>query len=126
MNYLEWCIREAARLEINGSSFRLVMKDGLSVSLPRDNVTYAVPKDYLVCLYTPSVHFNERLFSNPHKFDPERYAPGTKLSHWRSLFSNVGIYVFFITTKDVRRTKDTNIAFSFLVVDHTHVSGDVL
>eukprot|EP00698_Gefionella_okellyi_P006863 TRINITY_DN1652_c0_g1_i2.p1 TRINITY_DN1652_c0_g1~~TRINITY_DN1652_c0_g1_i2.p1 ORF type:complete len:327 (-),score=72.68 TRINITY_DN1652_c0_g1_i2:161-1141(-) len=69
MTYLGHCINEAARLEVVGSSFRAVLND-------QRYKQFTIPKGYIVCLYTASVHLNDSMFSDANRFDPDRYLPG--------------------------------------------------
>ncbi len=65
MTFLGNVVLEAARLEISGGSFRLVMKT-------HTYKNFVLPKGHLVTVYTPSVHRNPELFPNPDTFDPDR------------------------------------------------------
>eukprot|EP01112_Ceratiomyxa_fruticulosa_P022368 TRINITY_DN8167_c0_g1_i1.p1 TRINITY_DN8167_c0_g1~~TRINITY_DN8167_c0_g1_i1.p1 ORF type:complete len:498 (-),score=82.41 TRINITY_DN8167_c0_g1_i1:179-1672(-) len=90
-------VLEAGRLEISGNSFRRVMNDKFvdvhhnqfdyehnsnsennSESNEKESsrsTRYLLPKDYLVCLYSPSVHWTPKIYSNPENFEPSRFMP---------------------------------------------------
>lgn len=72
--YMELVLKESSR-----------MHPALALSLPEKTVKpvtdlggYQIPKGTPVCVDTHSLNFSEQFWENPDKFDPERFANGTK------------------------------------------------
>lgn len=72
--YMEMVLKESAR-----------MHPALALSLPEKTVKqvtdlggYQIPKGTPVCVDTHSLNLSEHYWENPDKFDPERFANGTK------------------------------------------------
>ncbi len=65
MIYLNYCIMESARLEMQGNTTRMAMQDLTYLDL-------RIPAGSILSFYGDSIHRDETLFQNASIFDPER------------------------------------------------------
>ena len=79
MPILDVCLRETIRMTLSGASLRRVMP---KATTPIINGHQLQPGSF-VAYPIADAHLNPDIYSNPHTWDPERYARGEdKKQHW--------------------------------------------
>lgn len=79
MKYLDMCISETLRRwPPTGTTDRICLKN-YQLGKPNENAeTFVIPKDGLITIPVLSIHYDEKYYPNPMKFDPERFSDENK------------------------------------------------